>query len=369
MESKRCSKSWRKLTHLFIDERADFAGCAELFGAGARVDYFVSRSFCRVTEDLVQRSFWMAISSAANHEARVDHDAGQPGTEGRPAFKRSQPGIGLAQTILHCVLCVLPVAQYAKRNSAERVGVASEYLLLGVRISVDRSLNDVPFVTEGRGATFSPGFVNAEKDELVVSRFGVRTLPQSLADPRSTRGMDEEVSSVFINEIPSFGWLSGARSLHSVRLYSRIFLGPYHNHKKKEQYEEKRYGIHSTFPTPKKRTALDSRGYFIALLPRQEGTQSRTCRNVAKPTSGWSPCPPIVGEDCSLYFLRKHQAWFVTSPINRDYISQLHLICSQQARQRIHHEPLDRPLQVPGPVLHVGAFAQQKIPRRPRHAK
>ena len=56
-------------------------------------------------------------------------------------------------------------------------------------------------------------------------------------------------------------------------------------------------------------------------------------------------------------------------PIDADQVAELHLLGRQQVRQRVHHVPLDRPLQMPRSIPLVRPLLQQKLPTPSRHPK
>ena len=76
-------------------------------------------------------------------------------------------------------------------------------------------------------------------------------------------------------------------------------------------------------------------------------------------------------ELCYLRHCRRHKSPFALSsegqplvsavPIDAHQVSQMHLLCSEQIRKRIHDVPLNRPLQVPGSISLICSFLQQEV--------
>src|SRR2546427_11884416 len=57
-------------------------------------------------------------------------------------------------------------------------------------------------------------------------------------------------------------------------------------------------------------------------------------------------------------FLMEHQPLFAQVPVNAQHVPQPHLLGRQKVRQRIYNVPLNRPLQMPRPILQVGPFLE-----------
>jgi hypothetical protein len=114
------------LANAFFDECADFDCRTDLLRVWPRVNDSTSQLFRAIVEKLVQRSFGPPISSAANHESRVDDDASEPSGIRGPPFESLQLCECSAQAILHGVLGIFAVAQYAECHATELAGVGGE---------------------------------------------------------------------------------------------------------------------------------------------------------------------------------------------------------------------------------------------------
>src|ERR1700737_1407875 len=73
---------------------------------------------------------------------------------------------------------------------------------------------------------------------------------------------------------------------------------------------------------------------------------------------------------CQVFpFGYKRQAVLFAVPIDANQVAQLHLIGSQQIRQRIHDVALNRALQVPRAIALVRSFLQQEFAARASNAE
>ena len=136
------------------DECPDLAPRAAFLGVGPRLDDSVRPLSRLIVQHFVHKTFTMGPSSAQSHQGRVDDNARQPRKKRRPALKRAQARICIAQGVLHCILCIFFVVQHSECNLIEPARVTGEKILLGIPIASDGLLNDHPFLAYGaRGDT------------------------------------------------------------------------------------------------------------------------------------------------------------------------------------------------------------------------
>ena len=131
---------------MLLEERIYLARCIEFLGVRPGIDSSLRQTSWEITQYLVQRSFRMGTLFSACHQSRVYGDARQPRGERRPALKRTQADVSLAQAVLHCILDIFPVVQNSECSPIEPPGVTAEQMFLSIAIPSDGSLNGGPLL-------------------------------------------------------------------------------------------------------------------------------------------------------------------------------------------------------------------------------